>query len=306
MTFASGVKNEILHTELKKNCCALAEFCGILCFCGSVRGEVLRVVTENLGVLERFSYLLKRLFGVSQKQFVPAKTGRGGKCCALEVSGADFVKNVLSRMGSGESVLCPSEALVEKSCCRRAFCRGAFLGGGSVSAPERGYHLEFVTRQEPLTAFFCRVLESFGLAPKTVKRKGNDVVYFKSSEEIEEILNIISAHQSMMDFFNLKIIKDKRNEVNRQVNCDSANLDKALDAARAHCRAISVIEKKRGLSSLPENLQEMARVRLAHPEATLLELSALLGISKSGVNHRLKKLVELAGALEASAPGGNQ
>ena len=188
--------------------------------------------------------------------------------------------------------------VLEEPCCRAAFLRGAFLAGGSVTDPRKGYHLELTTSHLSVGREMLALMREMGLEPKAAQRKGNSVVYFKQSDRIEDLLTSIGAPLSAMEVMNAKLEKDLRGSVNRRVNCDAANLDKAVEAAMTQVESIRRLEDQGRLALLPEKLQETASLRLAHPEDTLSQLAQRYDppITKSALNHRLRKLVELAKA----------
>jgi len=186
--------------------------------------------------------------------------------------------------------------LLKNSCCRRAYLRGMYLAVGSMSDPQRGYHMEFVCATEAQAAQLIEVLSGFEIRAGETTRKGKQVVYIKESESISEVLNIIGAHRALMEMENLRIVKDLRSTVNRRVNCDTANIQKMLSAAARQVEDIRYLMEHGGLGTLPEPLQEIAEVRLQHPDASLKDIGDLLDppVGKSGVNHRLRKLSEIA------------
>ncbi len=182
----------------------------------------------------------------------------------------------------------------------RAFLRDAFLETGSMSNPEKGYHLEFVCEEDAYAAKIIETLQMFEIAAKTVQRKRYIVVYIKESEDIVRLLNVMGAHNCLMNLENLRIIKDMRNSINRRVNCETANISKTVSAANKQIEDIEYIRKHYGFDDLSENLREMAKIRLEYPDATLKELGEYLvpPVGKSGVNHRLRKLSELADSIK--------
>ncbi len=190
--------------------------------------------------------------------------------------------------------------LIKKRCCKRAYIRGAFLGGGSVSDPEKIYHLEIVTHSDSYANSLCSLINEFGLNAKTIERKNNYVVYLKEGEHIVNLLNIIGAHSALLDLENIRIYKDMRNNINRIVNCETANLSKTINAAVRQIENIRYIEDSYGLSNLSPSLREVAELRLNNPDASLRELGEMLNppIGKSGVNHRLRKLDKIAEELK--------
>ncbi len=184
----------------------------------------------------------------------------------------------------------------KRLCCKRAFLRGAFLVCGTMSDPAKSYHLEFVLHDESKTALLLKVLNAFELDAKVTHRKNNSVVYIKESEKIVDMLNIIGAHKILLELENLRIIKEMRGNVNRQVNCETANITKTVNACARQLDAIRRLEHTAGLSSLPPHLEEIARIRLNQPDISLSELGRLCTppLGKSGVNHRLNKIIEIA------------
>ena len=186
--------------------------------------------------------------------------------------------------------------LIQNPCCRRAYIRGAFLASGSISDPEKGYHFEIVCPEEAQAGQLCGMLESFGVEAKVTLRKGSHILYVKEGSQIADILNVMEAHVGLMKFENVRILKEMRNSVNRQVNCETANLNKTVSAAVKQIEDIQYIQKTIGFGKLPENLAETARLRLEQPGLSLKELGQLLTppVGKSGVNHRLRKLSSIA------------
>ena len=186
-------------------------------------------------------------------------------------------------------------AVVEENCCRAAFLRGAFLAGGSVTDPRKGYHLELTTSHHSVNREVLALMRELDQEPKSAQRKGNAVIYFKQSDKIEDFLTCIGAPVAAMEVMNAKLERDLRGKVNRRVNCDAANLDKAVEAAMSQVEAIRRLEAEGALATLPDKLQEVAALRLAHPEDTLTQLAERCDppITKSALNHRLRKLVEL-------------
>ena len=194
-----------------------------------------------------------------------------------------------------------SAALVKKECCRRSYLRGVFLGAGSLSDPMNSYHLEIVANSEEYAESLVKLIETFGLHPKISSRKNVLLVYLKESEQIADFLNIIGAHQALLELENIRIQKEMRNQVNRLVNCESANMNKTIDAAYKQRMNIELIQKYHGFEKLNEGLRAVAEARLEYPEVSLKELGTLMDppIGKSGINHRMRKLEELADELRS-------
>ncbi|MBE7025686.1 MAG: DNA-binding protein WhiA [Ruminococcaceae bacterium] len=300
MSFASEIKSELLRIEMKNKCCSRAELCGLVSFGGAVLpGGKLRISTENAATARRCFSLIRDCFGISGEIITNhSRAGKGGNAYAISVDTSGDALRILSGLGFLQKHTVSfrvQEALLENPCCRRAFLRGAFLGGGSVANPEKEYHLELSTPRKALAEDTVQVFSAFGLTARMVQRKKAQVIYFKSSTEIGDVLNIIGAHTAYMELMNVRILKETRNKVNRQVNCETANLDKALEAARSQVEAIRLLEKRGRLAALSPGLREAAELRLAYPEAPLSELGDMLHISKSGINHRMRKIMALAG-----------
>jgi DNA-binding protein WhiA len=194
------------------------------------------------------------------------------------------------------------ENMIKNEAEKRAYVRGAFLGGGSISNPERTYHLEFVTHSEEYALDLCKLINSFGLNSKVIQRKNSFIIYIKEGEQIVDLLNILGAHTSLLELENIRIMKEMRNNVNRLVNCETANLSKTVNAAVRQVESIKLIQNQIGLKRLPKNLREIAELRLNYPDESLKELGEMLDppVGKSGVNHRLRKIEKIAEELRAS------
>jgi len=195
-----------------------------------------------------------------------------------------------------------SPLIVQTTCCKRAYIRGAFLASGSISDPEKTYHLEFVSQEEKHTVELMRLVNTFEMDAKIVLRKKYYVLYLKEGNQIVDLLNIMEAHVALMELENLRILKEMRNNVNRIVNCETANINKTVSAAVKQLQDISYIDQTIGLGTLPENLESIARLRIEHSDASLTELGQLLDptVGKSGVNHRLRKISQIAEKLKST------
>lgn len=295
MSFAGQVKEELCRDGLSRKCCARAELYGVLLFCQSFTGREVKIVTGSPSLVKRLPELLKRAFKLTFDQI--GGDGEGKRTFLL--TAPDKLSLVRDHYGYDQAVSLAHHinfAVLEEDHCRAAFLRGAFLAGGSVSDPEKSYHLELVTSHYNVSRELTALLQEVGFLPKQTTRKSNYVTYFKPSETIEEFLTLIGAPLAAMDVMNAKLEKHLRGSVNRRVNCDSANLDKAVDAALEQVEAIGRYLSVHGLDSLPDKLQETARLRLDNPELTLAQLAALCDppITKSALNHRLRKLMALA------------
>ena len=293
MSFSAKVKEELTGIMAGHKHCRKAELAGMFQYGGEI-GRVksdcytIGFHTENAEVSKKGFTLLRKTFSIdfdnnlSEQQLFAFLE----KMDAIE---QESLENVTNRI-----------------CCRRAFIRGAFLAVGSVSDPEKGYHLEFVCEEEEQARLLHNLLAPFDIDTKILERKQHFVVYIKEGTAIVDLLNVIEAHVALMEMENLRILKEMRNSVNRRVNCETANINKTVNAATKQVEDIHYIENTKGLASLPDSLYEMARVRLEHPDATLKELGEMLAppVGKSGVNHRLRKISEYAEKLRSRSLQG--
>ena len=313
MSFSANTKNELARIKPERKCCMLAEISGFMRFCGTIGlsggGKLqVKLTTENPAVARHFKTLIKDYFNVNAN-LVISQTSilKKGHFYVLVIDAEMNAEQILRETG----VLMVKEGcnyisdgiysdLVKTKCCRRAYLRGIFMGAGTISDPEKGYHLEIVCNSETLSNDVKKLINSFGLRSKMVIRKKTHVVYLKEAEQIIDFLNILGAHGQLLDFENVRIMKEMRNKTNRISNCDSANLDKTINASVKQMENIQLIEKTRGLGSLPEKLREAARLRVENPEASLSELAEMMDppIGKSGINHRFQKINEIAEKLK--------
>ena len=296
MSFSNQVKTELCCGAISRRCCARAEAYGALLFCRRFTREEIRVVTASPSFAKRLPELFRRAFRV---EFDAVTASAAGK---QTFSLTNPAKLIAVREAFGyepEASLAHhiNFAMVEEDHCRSAFLRGAFLAGGSVSDPSKSYHLELCTTHFNVSRELAALLREAGFEPKQTTRKSNYITYFKPSETIADFLTALGAPVSAMELINTKLEKHLRGSVNRRVNCDSANLDKAVDAALEQVEAIERYARSRGLDSLPDKLRATAELRLDHPELTLAQLASLSDppVTKSCLNHRLRKLMELAG-----------
>ena len=296
MSFSSDVKSEISKAENISSCCFHAQVYGLVLFAHFSKYN-LSITTENTDVFSLYVSYLREYCGVEP---IISESGTK-KMTAYVKSDADKTK-VFDKFGHSfnEATLRINRANISDECCAGAFLRGAFLSCGTVTSPESGYHLEFVVPYKKLCTDLMKFLDELNLNPKYIVRKGNHIVYFKDSESIEDILAIIGAQDASLYVMGIKIEKDVKNKVNRKLNFEMSNISKTVDAAQIQISAIELIESRQGLSSLPDNLQKIARLRLEYPESSLSELEKLLDepISRSGINHRLNKIVKIAQDIE--------
>ena len=315
MSFAQTVKDELCRVPTQKKCCLTAEFSAFLLFNGSIRidsrqGVSLAMTTEHSGAARRIFSLAKEVYRLETQILVHRKNKlRKNQVYSLQIPAQDGVKKVLSALGFPVDEIWrvdmsfrPPEQIWENQCCKRAFLRGAFLANGSINNPKGSYHLEIICNSYSQVQFLNELLTDFEISGKSVKRKDSWVFYVKESEQIVTFLNIIGSHGALLEFENIRIEKEMRNHVNRLVNSEAANIEKQVTAAQKQLEDINKIAATVGIASLPKSLQATAEARLSHPELSLSGLAELLGLGKSGVNHRLRRLAELAEELGGQAP----
>lgn len=300
LSFSNDVKNELSRLETNEVCCDKAEVLGVLRMSGAIviRGMNIGIhfSTENAALARRVLQILKNNYQV-QTEVVITRSRRLKKnnryqVRVLPAPQVSIAMNELQLLSMESDLKNP---LLNKQCCKRAFLRGAFLGGGSISRPSSDYHLEMVTGNEDFARSIIKVMHTFSMKAKLTDRKNDYIVYLKDGESITNFLRVIGAHNSMMELENVRVLKEMRNNVNRRVNCETANLGKVVKAAVRQVNCIKFIDEHMGLSELPQALQDTARLRLEYPDASLNELVEYSGgIGKSGINHRLKKLQEMA------------
>lgn len=296
MTFSSQVKNELIKIEYENSCCKKSLLYGLCLFGKSFSSRNIAMQTENEATAKLYCELLKELCNIDV-QFVVSPSGKNytvdiedSKLCTKIMGFFGHSANEPSIRINVNNFICDT--------CVKAFIAGAFLSCGTISTPEKDYHLEFTVTYLNLSKSFMTLLNEIDLHPKYSNRKKyfHHVIYFKDRESIEDCLYIMGASSSMFDMMNIEIIKDIRNSANRKANCETANIEKMVKAAYPQLEAIDKIEKEKGIDWLPEQLQEIAYLRLENPDSSLSELAQMIDppISKSGVNHRLKKLVKIA------------
>ena len=320
MSFSSSVKDELSRQMPGARHCQIAETAAILSLCGRVKISAsdhfwIEIHTENVAVARKYFTLLKKTFNIRTDVSIRSGINPGRSRTyivavreheeALKVLQA--VKLINSQGEIGENLSLIRNVVLQNACCRRAFIRGAFLAAGSISAPEKFYHFEIVCPTEPKAEQLKNIIATFDIEAKIVPRKKYYVVYIKEGSQIVDILNVMEAPVSLMELENIRIVKEMRGSVNRQVNCETANINKTVSAAVKQIEDIRFIQSVAGLSGLPESLQEMARIGLERPEATLKELGEALEppVGKSGVNHRLRKLSLVAEELRQQFPDRN-
>ena len=293
MSFSSDAKSELCRDKLTRRCCALAEASGVLLYCNSVTLDQIKIVTES----EDFALRLPRLFHKAFK--LDFDEVQDGSKYTFFINDAKKIARIFEAIGYSpvESItLHVNYGLLEKDCCRVAFLRGAFLTGGSVTDPSKRYHLELATNHHKVSRETNSLLLDLNFTPKDTLRNGSSILYFKQSDTIEDFLAWLGAPLASMGVMEAKIEKDMKNKINRIVNCDNANTSKIVEAAQAQITAIRLLRERELFDSLPEKLRQTAILREENPEANLNELAMLFDppLTKSALNHRLRKLVELA------------
>lgn len=312
MSFSGEVKEELSRQLSRSRHCQLAEIAAILGFLGRIEGtgreQSLVVHTENITLAKKYFTLIKKTFEINATVAVRQNTYlHKNKICSVSIQGKEQIIKVLAAvkwMNEQAEYIRENELvngmLVQNACCKRAFIRGAFLTSGSMSDPEKSYHFEIVCSDEEKAVQMREIINSFDLDAKIVQRKKCYVVYLKEGAQIVDILNVMEAHVALMNLENVRILKEMRNSVNRQVNCETANINKTVNAAVKQVEDIKYIDSMVGLGTLAEGLREIAELRLQFPESPLKELGTMLNppVGKSGVNHRLRKISSIADDLK--------
>ncbi len=296
MSFSGKIKDELERLSGMPRHCQLAEMAAIYDFCGKHSEEEegkMVISSENELAVRKYFTLLGKTFNMYKDYSVDSPVyNKKGSYYILEIVNKEDVDRIRS------AIKVTTDSM--RSCCRRAYIRGAFLAAGSVSNPEKSYHLEIVCQDERQALFLAELLESFDIEAKTILRKKYHVLYVKDGTKIVETLNVMGAHIALMDFENMRILKEMRNSVNRKVNCETANIGKTVNAAQRQIEDIKQLMNTDVYRNLPPALREMADLRVTYPEATLKELGELSTptLGKSGVNHRLRKLSKMAEELK--------
>ena len=308
ITFSAKLKEELSRQWSVARHCQIAEIAAIVSMCGKVTIDSrerysVKVRTENISVARKYFTLLRKTFNIETEVFVATNKSNENVSYTVLVKKHEDAISVLQASKLidhdgeiAEEFSIVKNLVVQHTCCRRAFIRGAFLAAGSMSNPEKSYHIEIVCTAMKKAEQLQNIINSFGLDAKVVVRKKTYVVYLKEGSQIVDLLNIMEAPVTLMEMENIRILKEMRNSVNRKVNCETANINKTVSAAMKQVNDIRYIRDTIGLKELPEGLREIAELRLEYPNETLKELGDLLStpLGKSGVNHRLRKLSEMA------------
>lgn len=296
ISFSAGAKAEVCRVAPTRVCCAVAECFGILLFCNSFGGDGVRIITESRDFAQRLPKLFMKAFSM-EFDIRPTEETAGKQ--VFQITDPAKCRLLMDTYGFHESTLSLhiNLQILEEDCCKVSFLRGAFLAGGSVTAPEKGYHLELTTSHLSVAReAYPLIQDVLGFYPKQATRAGGKVLYFKQSEQISDCLTYLGAPISAMGIMEARLEKELNNEVNRRCNCDEANTSKVVEAAQEQIAAIRVL-KQRGLyDSLPAKLKEAADARENNPESSLTELSQMMQppITKPAMNHRLKKILQMA------------
>lgn len=290
MSFSGEIKKELADHQAKARHCNLAELSAIIHMSGEFSEDkdgicTLKFHSENFQVARKCFTLMKKTFNIEADVSVRRNMAKR--------SDSFFI------YAKGQELLAVKHAVVQAMCCKRAYIRGAFIAAGSMSDPGKSYHFEIVCDTQEQAEHLRKIINSFGMEAKIVLRKKAYVVYLKEGSQIVDVLNVMEAHVALMELENVRIVKEMRNFVNRKVNCETANINKTVSAAVRQVEDIAYIRDTVGFDKLSEGLRDVALTRLAYPEATLKELGELMEspVGKSGVNHRLRKLSELADQL---------
>lgn len=310
MSFSGTVKEELSRQISTARHCRIAETAALLSLCGRFTADgALRMQTENSAVIRKYFTLVQKTFNIETEIAVREnRQMKKGHIYYVEIKDDALIRTVLlgtklsREQNSGRTLVLNNSLLIQQTCCKRAFIRGAFLASGSISDPEKGYHFEIVCPDERKAGQLQELIRSFGIDAKVVVRKKSHVVYVKEGAQIVDILAVMEANVALMNLENIRILKEMRNTVNRKVNCEMANINKTVSAAVKQIEDIKLIEEKKGFQSLNDGLAEIAELRLQYPEATLKELGMMLNpqVGKSGVNHRLRKLSAIADELRVN------
>ena len=294
-SFAGKVKNELCRVPVQRLCCARAEAYGVLLYGNTFSPTEVRLITESADFAARLPRLFQRAFGLKFDRLPEEERGK----LIFGITDRSKLDRIINQLGYDPRqnlVLHVNFGLLEDECCRTAFLRGAFLAGGSVTDPEKRYHLELDTGHAQASREVAALLTEMGFLPHSVRRGGSSVIYFKQSEHIEDLLTTIGAPAAAMDIMAAKVDKEIRNGANRAMNCDMANVNKTIDAALEQKNAIQRLQENGRLERLPEKLRQTALLRLQYPEMSLSQLAEKCDppVTKSCMNHRMRKLLEEA------------
>ena len=296
MSFSYNTKNEICRLPPEGKCCAIAECYGMLLYGNTFNTREVRIITGSRTIGTRIINQFELAFSISF-DILPESTKTGKQAYIINSPGKLTI--IFEAYGLPTERLLAHHvnlSVLEDACCRRSYIRGAFLTGGAITNPSKSYHLELVTDRFNVSRQTFSLLLEMEFTPKETSRSGNYIIYFKQSSSIEDFLTLIGAPIHAMELMSAKIEKEVRNTVNRKVNCDTANVSKTVDAAVAQITAINILKERGKFEELPDKLKATAQLRIEHPELSIKELAVIVrpAVTKSCLNHRLRKLVELS------------
>lgn len=300
-SFAFKVKSELCRAHIQRPCCARAEAYGALLYCNTFNNREIRIITENPEFAARLPRLFRKAFELKFDR-LPEEVTHHGKL-VFQITQEEKLEKIFNHLGYDlrqSLVLHVNFGILEDECCRTSFLRGAFLAGGSVTDPEKRYHLELTTSHAQASREMSALLVEMGFQPRHVMRSGNSVTYFKQCEHIEDLLTTIGAPAAAVEMMTTKLEKEMVNKANRAMNCDMANVNKTLDAAAEQCMAIEILRDAGRLGLLPKQIRETALLRLQYPELSLGQLAERCSppVTKSCINHRMRKIMEIARDLD--------
>ena len=300
-SYAYKVKSELCRTHVQRSCCARAEAYGVLLYCNTFNNQEVRIITENPEFAARLPRLFRKAFDLRFDR-IPEEESHRGKLI-FQITEQEKLEKIINQLGYAlrqNLALHVNFGLLEDECCRTSFLRGAFLAGGSVTDPEKRYHLELTTSHVQASREMSALLTEMGFQPRSVMRGGNNVIYFKQCEHIEDLLTTIGAPAAAVEMMTTKLEKEMVNNANRAMNCDMANVNKTLDAAMEQCMAIEILQDAGRLDLLPKQIRETALLRLQYPELSLIQLAERCEppVTKSCINHRMRKIMETARELD--------
>lgn len=308
MSFSNSMKSDLSRVISERKCCLFSELASMIKTNGVIteglNGEsILRLITENVNVAKRMYSFVKEAFkihpGVIIRKSKKLKEHNVFIVSIDRIMDDNKIPQELAQLVLSETKSTPfkkNKELFKNICCKKSYLRGIFLGVGSITNPNNYYHVEIVFKDDDFANSIKKMLAKFQINAKVTKRKSSYIVYIKEADQICDFLNIIGAHKALLDIENIRILKDMRNSVNRIVNCETANLSKIVDASVRHVSSINFLKEINELDRLPKPLYEVACKRLKYPDYSLKELGITLvpTVGKSGVNHRLKKIDEIA------------
>lgn len=300
-SFSKNLKIELSQIPYDCAGCMSAQVYGLLLFGKSLGDKTVTFTTEHKAVADKFvSDVIDITSAIVTLKYIGSRYHKGGRLYIASVE--DELDSELINGRFKNSCDFSQSGLLQNECCKSAFLRGAFMACGSVIDPNKEYHLEFVVHSKPLAESFADFIRALGIPIKLTQRKNMCVLYLKESENIEDMITLMGGVRSSLEIMNVKIVKDVRNKINRVTNCETANIGKTVAAAAGQIEDIAYIKRKKGLGFLPDDLREIAELRLENPEMSLKELSESLGhsISRSGINHRLKRIQAAADELRQS------